>query len=247
MAAAQLLSLVPPGAGVSVAETPGVLTLIEAAKRLHDQPYKPDPTSSASVIKDRDLGVLVLEFVGRDLQLALPCRTVLPILTLHIMDLGKFMDIELALVDHIGALRHVLITNRQSTIRVTTEEASLPLAVNPGTWSLLRLNLPQIMAAAFGKDYALCSGVVLHSSMRVARAFFSDREYADAELPPFLRVLPDAAPFMTATATAAGGAPSAAGAGSGVAASSGAAAAAGAGRATIGLPSATAASASGWR
>lgn len=247
MAASQLLSLVPPGAGVSVAETPGVLTLIEAAKRLHDQPYKPDPTSSASVIKDRDLAVLVLEFVGRDLQLALPCRTALPILTLHIMDLGKFMDIELALVDHIGALRHVLITNRQSTIRVTTAEASLPLAVTPGTWSLLRLNLPQIMAAAFGKDYALCSGVVLHSSMRVARAFFSDREYADAELPPFLRVLPDAAPFMAATATAAGGAPPVASAGSGLAASSGAAAAAGAGKAAIGLPSATAASAFGWR
>lgn len=238
--AAQLLSLVPPGAGVSVAETPGVLTLIEAAKRLHDQPYKPDPTSSASVIKDRDLGVLVLEFVGRDLQLALPCRTALPILTLHIMDLGKFMDIELALVDHIGALRHVLITNRQSTIRVTTEEASLPLAVTPGTWSMLRLNLAQIMAAAFGKDYAMCSGVVLHSSMRVARAFFSDREYADAELPPFLRVLPDAAPFMAAAP-------------SGTAASAGAAA--GAGRASAAAPvhpgaagsPTSATSTSGWR
>jgi hypothetical protein len=204
-----LLALVPPAPGQTVAETPGVLSLIEAAKRLHDQPHRPDPSSSAAVLRDRELAALVLEFVGRDLQLVLPCKTTLPFLTLHIMDVGKFMDVELAVVDHMGELRHVLITNRQSTIRVSAGEASLPLAIAPGAWSLLRLDLAQVTAAAFGKGYAGCAGLVLHSSMRLARAFFSDREYADAELPPFLRALPDDAPegALGALAGAAAGGP----------------------------------------
>jgi hypothetical protein len=192
--ATELLALLPPGPGMTVAETPGVLTLVEAARRLHAQTFKPDPSASASVIRDKDLdGALVLEFIGRDLQLVLPCKTHLPILTLHIMDVGKFLDIELSLLDADGALKHMLITNRQSTIRASADECSLPLSISPGSWSLLRLNLPQLMDAAFGKGYSLCAGVVVHASCRLGRVFFADRECADAELPAFLRVLGDRA------------------------------------------------------
>ena len=44
------------------------------------------------------------------------------------------------------------------------------------------------MRAAFSREYAACAGVILHASMRLARVFFTDRAYADAELPPFMRV-----------------------------------------------------------
>jgi Protein of unknown function (DUF667) len=190
-AATQLLALIPPGESSTVAEAPGLLSLMETAKRAREAPHKPDPTAHASVLSDGDLfGALVLEFVGRDLQLTLPCRTSLPILTLHICDIGKFFDIELALVDAVGNLKHVLLTNRVNCVRTGAEEAALPLSITPHSWSLLRLDLRSIMDAAFGKEYALCAGIVVHASCRLARVFFTDKECADDELPPFLRVLP---------------------------------------------------------
>lgn len=188
--AAQLLALVPPGEASTIAETPGLLSVLEGAKKAREAPHRPDPTAHCSVMTDGALGgALVLEFVGRDLQLTLPCRTSLPILTLHICDIGKFFDIELALLDGSGNLKHVLLTNRVNSVRTGAEEAALPLGITPHVWSLLRLDLRQIMDAAFGKEYRLCAGLVIHASCRLARVFFTDKECADDELPPFLRVL----------------------------------------------------------
>lgn len=189
----QLLALVPPGETATIAETPGLISMMETAKKAREAAHKPDPTAHASVMTDGALGdSLVLEFVGRDLQLTLPCKTSLPILTLHICDIGKFFDVELALVDGAGNLKHVLLTNRINCVRTGAEEAALPLTITPHIWSLLRLDMRVIMEAAFGKSYALCAGIVIHASCRLARAFFTDKECADDELPPFLRVLQSA-------------------------------------------------------
>ena len=44
---------------------------------------------------------------------------------------------------------------------------------------------------AFGRVFAVCTGVVLHASLRVLRVYFESAPLEDSELPNFLRCVDD--------------------------------------------------------
>mgnify|MGYP001124728857 CR=1 FL=1 len=172
-----------------------------------------DSGAAVYVMMDRELGSEVVELVGASTTLALPVSTPLPILVLHLKDVTRFLDVELSFLTLPAAspsrttatagrtggataaaaapapqLRHLLLTNRVSAIRVGVESATLPLALAAG-WNHLALNLPDLAAAAFGETYHAATGVILHAATRVAHVYFQDRAFADCDLPPFLRTL----------------------------------------------------------
>lgn len=203
--APQLVAVLPSGEGTPLGAMPAVVEAQEAAAAARGAPVRPDGAAAVYVMRDRDLGgAEVVELVGVATQLVLPVRTTLPTLVLHIKDVTKFLDVELSLMTlpsaaawtasrrpaaaRVPQLRHLLLSNRVSAIRVGVESATLPLSLSP-SWNHLALALPHLVTAAFGEAYESCTGIVLHATTRVAHVYFQDRPFADCELPPFLRTL----------------------------------------------------------
>ena len=56
-------------------------------------------------------------------------------------------------------------------------------------WNRLALDLRDIARRAFGATYAAAVSLRIFASCRVSRVFFAAEDYADAELPLYLRVL----------------------------------------------------------
>lgn len=188
-AVAQIAALIPPNDYTAFSDFEPVSAAIEEARQQRETKVKPDWTAAVYVDFDTDIHEQVLEITGRSLQIAIPCRVSLPLLVLHIKDIGKFLDVEVTFVEGTGQLRHLLFTNRMTAIRTSTTSATLPLQLVPG-WNHLPIHLPTVAAAAFGGEtYVECTGVVLHSTMRIAHVFFEDKEYHDAQLPVFLRTI----------------------------------------------------------
>ncbi len=168
-----IVSLLPPSAGIALGDVEAVAA------------------SSGSVIKEPELG---FEASAVDLtkvsELRFSCGVKLPFLSLHIKDVGRFLMVEVTLLDSLsGELRRLELSNKQSVIRVNLTYASLPLTLVSG-WNLVRLDLAAMARAAFGANYAGTTDVTIHGVCRIAKVFFSEKLHEDAELPLFLRAIP---------------------------------------------------------
>jgi len=53
----------------------------------------------------------------------------------------------------------------------------------------VKIDLRDLVAKAFGATYLSAVQVAIHASCRLFRVYIADRDYADVELPPFLRLL----------------------------------------------------------
>jgi hypothetical protein len=184
----QLVAVLPPNAHTEYGDFPPVVRAIDDARQQREHKTKPDVTAGVHVVPDREVHDDVLEVLGKDIQIVIPCRVSLHLLVLHIKDIGKFFDIEISIVDSKAKLRHILLTNRITTVRVSEDSCALPLTAVNG-WNHLPINLSKIVHASFSTTYVECTGIVLHASMRVSHVYFEDREYNDSQLPGFLRTI----------------------------------------------------------
>ncbi|RYY33121.1 DUF667 domain-containing protein [archaeon] len=184
-AAISLVALLPPSMDIDLATYPPILHAMDTAAAAKSRAVKPDHTAEVFIVHDAELDTDVVDVFGRDVTLLFPCRVSLPQLVLHFRT-QKFFDIELHILDTAEVAHHLLISNRQTRIRVASDATSLPLATLPG-WNRVVLDLVSLTRAAFHADFGMVTGVIVHSSVTLAHIYFQAQEFADSQLPPFLQ------------------------------------------------------------
>ena len=80
-----------------------------------------------------------------------------------------------------------MTTKTSSVIVENNNYCKLPLVIGKG-WQRLCFNLNHILNKAFGVKYRRCQEVTVFGSCRVACIYFEAKDYADPQLPNFLRV-----------------------------------------------------------
>ena len=158
-----------------------------------------------------ELGVDVLELAVHAATsrsappcLDLPCHTALPLLTAHVGELGKHVEVSVSVETVESRTRRSARLLRFSTQCSLLKslalkggddrEVSLPLTLSTGGWSALELDCARATALAWGEQFIAAVRVRLSGSLRVARVYFADRHLANGALPPWLRQLPPAQP-----------------------------------------------------
>ena len=71
----------------------------------------------------------------------------------------------------------------QSATRVQPFVCTMPLRLDEG-WNQVQFNLADFTRRAYGTNFVECVKMQLHANCRVRRIFFSDKLYAEDELPP---------------------------------------------------------------
>ena len=108
-------------------------------------------------------------------------------LAFQIRHLGEFFLISLRVFDTNGVYRNIMISNNRSTVLISRNEVKMPLLVKEG-WQFIGINLEDILQRAFSVGYDSCSQLIISGSCRIWRMYFQEKEYADCQLPYFLRV-----------------------------------------------------------
>ena len=195
--AMRLVALLPPDAHTSLENYRPVARaqeearyFREAARHATGAGAQADLLSDVAQVRDDEVQADALEVQGPRVRLELPCRVRVPGLVLQLKDTGHFLSFEVHVRDAAGAQLSLLVSNRCSAIRLQGTQCALPLETRPG-WNLVRLDLADVVRRAFGRDFAVCTGVVLHATMRVLRVYFESVPIEDSELPTFLRCVDD--------------------------------------------------------
>lgn len=111
----------------------------------------------------------------------------LPVLSLLLKPLGRFLSFEVTLLDDRGVRRRLRASNFQPAPRVAPDVAALPLALSPG-WNRVVLHLGDLTKAAYGTGFAEATRVTVHASCRVRAVYFSAAPVPDRDLPPEFRL-----------------------------------------------------------
>jgi hypothetical protein len=188
--AAHIVALLPASAETRASDQRPVARAIEEARFYSEESGSGGEPREASVFVDKEVGVEVVELVGKDVRLSFGCRCSLPFLVAHVRDIGRWCAVEVEVVDESRRVRTIVATNRASVARISADRAVLPLLLLPRRWNRICLDLEDICAKAFGQKYTWTRHVRVDASLRVARIYFADAHYEDRALPPFLRVVP---------------------------------------------------------
>ena len=196
----RLITLLPPGSGISLSEYGPIILAAEGVLNFwirffffsEFKSYFVDCEEAGSgivdIVDDAVIETSVVELLGEGASLIFPCSTTLPYIIMHAKNLGKYFEILIEIMDSGRQQRKITISNHQSACRVKPFECSLPWNIGDG-WNYTCLNLKDITQRAFGTEYFKTVCVQVFSNCRVWRLYFADREYADCELPPPLRVI----------------------------------------------------------
>ena len=112
----------------------------------------------------------------------------MPLLCLHIRSMNKYTSVLVEVRDTDNKKFILGLTNMQSNTVVQANECVAPLVLKEG-WNMLSVDLADIVHRAFGVKYSKTICVQVSATCRLWHLFFQDQAYADAELPPYVRVL----------------------------------------------------------
>jgi hypothetical protein len=189
---AKLVVLVPPGPSASLGDWRPVAVAYEACVATK-RAARLEVVCEVSVLTDEELGpgIEVLELLGEGAVVDVPVNIPLPFFVVHVKDVGRFFAFDLTLTDSSGATRSLHYSNHISYVRIAGSAASLPIVLTGLGWHLLRLDLGDVCARAFGTSFVACTHVALTSSARYSRVYFEahPQGLADHELPTWMRVL----------------------------------------------------------
>lgn len=110
----------------------------------------------------------------------------LPVLVLHVKNVGSFFGAEVTLEDAGGTRRTVSASNAQSVVRASKSSASLPMHLSDG-WNRVELDLADLCGRLFQAQYGHTERVRIFGNTRVLKAFFTTASLPRAELPGVLR------------------------------------------------------------
>ncbi|CAN0410126.1 unnamed protein product, partial [Scytosiphon promiscuus] len=88
--------------------------------------------NEASVFDDEELGVQVVELLGKRCSVAFPCSSILRYLCLHVKTLDKFFSFQVEIVDDTKRYRHIDVSNTRSVADIGNDSAFLPLKLEQG-------------------------------------------------------------------------------------------------------------------
>lgn len=126
-----------------------------------------------------------------ELQLVFPAsetqsiETALPILNVYLEHIHRFFAIEILVLTTEGE-RRLRYTNKSTTVRITPEDAVIPVVPIEG-WNRLQIDLLHAVQRLWpGSTLDRTISVALMPNCRLKRVFFSDRIRDNHELPPSL-------------------------------------------------------------
>jgi len=143
-------------------------------------------------ITDPDIQSSVLEIMGTNVStnyIVCPAeskRTLgikLPFLVMILKNVKKYFTFEVQVLDDKNVRRRFRASNYQSTTRVKPFICTMPMRLDDG-WNQIQFNLSDFTRRAYGTNYIETLRVQIHANCRIRRIYFSDRLYAEDELPP---------------------------------------------------------------
>lgn len=143
-------------------------------------------------ITDEDIQSSVLEIMGSNVSTcyitcpANPKQTLgvkLPFLVMIIKNMKKYFSFEVTILDDKNMRRRFRASNYQSTTKVQPFICTMPMRLDEG-WNQIQFNLSDFTRRAYGTNYIETLRVQVHANCRIRRLYFSDRLYAEEELPP---------------------------------------------------------------
>jgi hypothetical protein len=142
------------------------------------------------VVEDEELdNAQVIELAGSNCKISFFPNCAYPCLIFHINSTGRFVHITIITEDSNGVERTLQLSNNRSTLEVKDNSCKLPMEIGEG-WQYLNINCDFILSKTFGTRLNAVLEVTVSGVCRMAKMFMEGEEYADAQLPPFLRVLP---------------------------------------------------------
>jgi len=142
-------------------------------------------------ITDGDIQSSVLEICGTNVSttyISCPAdakKTLgikLPFLVMIIKNLKKYFTFEVTVLDDKNVRRRFRASNYQSTTRVKPFICTMPMRLDEG-WNQIQFNLSDFTRRAYGTNYIETLRVQIHANCRIRRIYFSDRLYAEEDLP----------------------------------------------------------------
>jgi hypothetical protein len=131
----------------------------------------------------------VLEIMGSNNKIKFYTDCPRPYLILHFKTMKRYATVEFIIIDEDGHEKHFIASNKTSFITVDGSECKLPLVSAQDGWQYCCIDLEDLTANAFGSIYFKCREITIHGTCRLSKLFFSSKQYADIELPKFLRVV----------------------------------------------------------
>lgn len=143
-----------------------------------------------NIIEDSELGKTSVLELGNNSSLTFFTHgdASLPFLVFQLRNVDKFFTITLIVSDTTGCERIVEMSNKRSTICIDNNLCQLPVEIGAG-WQYLCIDLNDLLQRAFGTKYRSCSEITVKGSNRVSKIFFEEKQYADVQLPSFLRIV----------------------------------------------------------
>ena len=164
--------------------------ILLAQQRIEMLDTSGESSEEINVVIDEEVEDQAVEMVGTkcNLGFALTPPVLMPYLVIYLKTLRKYVGFEVQVLDTKGDRYIINASNRQSMVRAKRDEASLPIELIPG-WNRVCLDLEDLCKRAFGVNYHSTLAVRVHPNCRLWKLFFQAENYADCELPPYLRVL----------------------------------------------------------
>lgn len=143
-------------------------------------------------ITDEDIQSSVLEILGSNVSTcyitcpANPKQILgikLPFLVMIIKNMKKYFSFEVTILDDKNIRRRFRASNYQSTTKVKPFICTMPMRLDED-WNQIQFNLSDFTRRAYGTNYIETLRVQVHANCRIRRLYFSDRLYAEEELPP---------------------------------------------------------------
>jgi hypothetical protein len=139
-------------------------------------------------MEDPELNQDIVEVLGQAASVQFDCDSILQYLAVHVKNVGKYLTLEIEIVDDAKQYRVFKCSNTTSTTRIEMHECHMPLVMKPG-WNYLNIDLESLTRMAFGTNYLSVVQVRVHANCRLLHLYMQERMYSDAELPAYLNVV----------------------------------------------------------
>jgi len=146
-----------------------------------------DKHAQVAIITDNEIDRDALE-IGENSRVVFSTFSKYPYLCVHLKNVEKFMSITVACKCENDLIRELTFSNRRSNVHIHGNTLSAPLIISDG-WQYVNIDLNKVLLNGFGVKFISCLEVVIDGSTRVSKMFLQEQEYADAELPPYLRMI----------------------------------------------------------
>jgi len=146
------------------------------------------PHGDCTIVEDDELfGKSIIDVGDAESHITFFGNTRYSQCVMHVNCGGRFFSVKFEVRDTAGKERTFLLSNKKTMVTIAGNDCTVPMDVGDG-WQRLCFDLDDLLTRAFGSKLQLCSKIVFHGACRLAKLYYQARDYADPQLPVFLRV-----------------------------------------------------------